>query len=409
MLTVLREGGEFLSHTKFSDFTDCFSQLLVQLRRSLQHTPDLLPVLKEAGVVDSGGAGLVCIVDDMRMYLDGEFINETDTHVTANFSPMGTFDENSTLEYGYCTEFILQLQHIKTKIDTFSLTDMTAALQNMGDSVVTVQDGSLIKVHVHTFTPEKVLAYARLFGEFVTIKIENMSVQHSEVQNKRPEKQPYAIVSTATGDGMTRFFKEVGVTEIVNGGRTNNPSTEAFLEAFSKVNADHILVLPNDSNVILTAKKAASLYENATVHVLPTHSLAEGFSALSMMDLAADTVEQLIEDMTAGLGNVTTGYVTTATRDAHLNGISITKGDWMGLEKDTVYVATDNPLDAALALFAALPNMDDKQVVTAFFGKDVTDGEREALEEAFSQAYPLTEIGFIDGGQDVYRYIFAIE
>lgn len=410
MLTLIREGGEYLTSHPFQNFEDCFTALLGELRRSLQRTPELLPVLKEANVVDSGGAGLVCIFEGMQMALLGERVDESDAPAPATFSAMCAFDENSTLEYGYCTEFILQLLTAKTDIAAFQLAEMTAKLQELGDSVVTVQDGSLVKAHVHTFSPETVLGYARQYGEFVTLKIENMSVQHSEVaQGKPAERQKYAIVATATGEGLTRFFKEVGVSEVIDGGRTNNPSAEDFIEAFNKVNAEYIIVLPNDSNVIMTAQQAATLYDRAEVRVLETHSLAEGYSALSMMDLAVDTVERLIDDMTMGLPNVTTGYVTTAIRDAHLNGVDIHKDDWMGLVKDTVYASTDNPLDAALQLFARLPEMEEKQVVTAICGKDVPEEETAALEEAFAEAYPLIEIGFIRGGQDVYRYIFAIE
>ncbi len=411
ILTLLREGADFLESHAFPDFEQCFTALLRQLQISLQKTPELLPVLKEANVVDSGGAGLICIFEGMLSFLQGEMIDENDAPVSsASFAATPSFDENSDMEFGYCTEFILQLLHSKTNIAAFRLEEMTARLQEMGDSVVTVQDGTLIKVHVHSFAPEEVLAYAHTFGEFVTLKIENMAIQHNEVVESKPaEKQKYAIVATATGEGLSRFFKEVGVSVVIDGGRTNNPSAEAFIAAFDQVNAEYILVLPNDSNVVMTAEQAASLYEKAEVRVLRTTSIAEGYSALSMMDLSVDRVEQLIEDMTCGLPNVTTGYITTATRDARISGVEIHKGDWMGLEKDTVYASTDSPLRAAELLFERLPNMDEKQVVTVFCGKDAAPEEAEALEALFAEKYPLVEIGFIQGEQDVYRYIFAIE
>lgn len=410
MLTLLREADELLEQEDFEDFEACFDALLTQLKCSLQHTPDLLPVLKEAGVVDSGGAGLLCIFEGMQMALLGERVDENDAPAAMTFADPDAFNEFSALEFGYCTEFILQLLHSKTNIDQFDLSAMTDRLQQMGDSVVTVQDGSLVKVHVHTFAPEEVLGYARAYGEFISLKIENMSVQHSEVvAESKPEWQRFAVVATATGEGLIQFFKEIGVSQVIDGGRTNNPSAEDFIAAFKKINADHILVLPNDGNVVMTAEQAAALYKEAQVHVIPTRSLAEGYSALSMMDLSVSSIEQVLEDMTAPLQNVTTGYVTTAIRDARLCGVEIREGDWMGLEKDTVYASTDCPIKAAMALFAGLPAMEDKQVVTAFAGKGVPAEEIAALEEAFSEAYPLIEIGFIEGGQDVYRYIFAIE
>ena len=276
-------------------------------------------------------------------------------------------------------------------------------------ALINLRDGSLVKVHIHSFNPEDVIKYVRQYGEMITVKIENMSVQHSEIASQKPERQKFAVVATATGEGLIGFFEGVGVSAVIDGGRTNNPSTEDFIEAFKKVNAEYIVVLPNDSNVVLTAEQAATLYTDADVRVVKTKSLAEGYSALSMMDLSVDTIEHLISDMTAGLPNVSTGYVTTATRDAFISGVNIKKDDWMGLEGDTVYASTDSPVKAAKELFQKLPDIDDKQVVTAFYGKEVSEDELAELEAFFQEEFPLLEVGFIEGGQDVYRYIFAIE
>lgn len=408
ILTLIREGSDFLNSHTFDDFEELFTSLIKELHRSLQHTPELLPVLKEAGVVDSGGAGLVCIFEGMLSIIRGEEIDDTETLESSNeFVLSSGFDENSVLEYGYCTEFILQLLKAKTDIDAFSLTDLTKKLEEMGDSIVTVQDSSLVKVHVHTFSPETVIAYVRQFGELVTVKIENMSVQHSEI--KAEEKKKFAIVATATGEGLSSFFTGIGVDVIIDGGRTNNPSAEDFIDAFKKVNAEHIIVLPNDSNVVLTALQASELYEGADIRVIKTKSLAEGYSALSMMDLSVDSVEQLIEDMTSCLDAVSSGYVTTSTRDAFISGVEIKKGQWMGLEGDTVYASVDDPVTAAMELFRKLPDIEEKQVVTAFYGKGADEEEVMKLEEVFREEFPLIEIGFIEGNQDVYRYIFAIE
>lgn len=411
ILTLIREASDFLKAHKFKNFDECFSHLISELHRSLRHTPDLLPVLREAGVVDSGGAGLVCIFEGMLAVLHGEEIDDTETAESySQFLLSSVFDENSVLEYGYCTEFILQLLKSKTDIEAFSLAQLTEKLGELGDSIVTVQDGSLVEVHIHSFEPEKVIAYVRQFGEMVTVKIENMSVQHSEtVATEKKEKQKFAVVATATGEGLISFFTGIGVDEVIDGGRTNNPSAEDFISAFKRVNAEYIIVLPNDSNVVLTAQQAAELYDGADVRVIKTKSLAEGFSALSMMDLSVDTVEQLISDMTSCLSSVATGYVTTATRDALIGGVEIKKDHWIGLEGDNVYAAADSPVSAAMELFEKLPYMENKQVITAFFGKNVTEEEIAQLEEFFTEKYPLIEIGFIEGGQDVYRYIFAIE
>ena len=411
ILTLIREGSEFLKNSSFDSFESLFEALLNELHRSLKNTPELLPVLKEAGVVDSGGAGLVLIFEGMFSILCGEDIEDCELPDASAFSTNASaFDENSTLEYGYCTEFILQLLNSKTDISAFCLSELTNKLKELGDSVVTVQDDTLVKVHVHTFSPETVIGYVRQFGELVTVKIENMSVQHNEtVKQEKSEKKKFAVVASASGEGIISFFTGIGVEKIVNGGRTNNPSAEDFIDAFNEINAEYIIVLPNDSNVVLTASQAAQLYSKADVRVIPTKSLAEGFSALSMMDLSVDSIDRLISDMTENLSEVTTGYVTTATRDAFMNGISINKNDWIGLEHDSIYSAEDNPIDAAMKLFSSLPDIEDKQVVTAFYGKDATEDEVLRLEQRFNEEFPLIEIGFIEGKQDVYRYIFAIE
>ncbi len=409
MLTVLREGSEYLSNHTFNNFITCFDSLIDELHRSLRGTPELLPVLKEAGVVDSGGAGIICIFEGMQAVLNGESIDDIDIPVDSSYVDTSNFNEDSTLEYGYCTEFILQLLNNKTDISSFSLEELTAKLQELGDSVVTVRDGSLVKVHVHSFSPETVIGYVRQFGELVTVKIENMSVQHSEIESATQKREKFAVIATATGDGIMEFFTGIGVSEVINGGRTNNPSTDDFIKAFNKVNAEHIVVLPNDTNVVLTAEQAAELYDKADVRVIKTRSIAEGFSALSMMDLSVDSIDELISDMTQCLPNVATGYVTTATRDAFMSGVTIKKDDWIGLEGDTIYAATNSPIDAAMQLFERLPDIEDKQVITAFYGKGADEDEVAQLEELFSEKYPLIEIGFIKGEQDVYRYIFAIE
>ncbi len=411
MLTVLREGGEALSKRSFESFEETLDFLLDMMRASLQHTPELLPVLKDAGVVDSGGAGIICIFEGMQAGLRGEEIDDDGEPLNpAIFADASAFNEYSTLEFGYCTEFILQLLHAKTDIASFSLEALTARLEQMGDSIVTVQEDTLVKVHVHTFAPEQVLSYARSMGEFISLKIENMALQHNEVmEQKQLPHYKYAVVATATGEGMTDYFKEIGAAAVINGGATNNPSAEDFISAFDTFTAEHIIVLPNDSNIVLAANQAASLYKKADVRVLETKTLAEGYSALSMMNLEAPGIKELIEDMTAGLPYVTTGMITTATRDVELDGVQVHKDEWLGLTKKKILTCSPDPLQSAMELFAALEDMEEKQVVTVFCGKDVSDSERAELEQRFTDTYPLTEIGFIEGGMEVYRYIFAIE
>lgn len=410
ILTVMREASEKLHGSAVSDFSEAFALLTAEMKRSLARTPELLPVLKEAGVIDSGGAGFLCIFEGMELALHGETVDDSEAAAEPLLpTASGSFGADSVLEFGYCTEFILQLLHSKTDIAAFRIREMTDFLESVGESIVAVQDGDLVKVHVHTFRPEEVLAFARRFGEFVTVKIENMSVQHSETVEKQREKSRYAIVAVTSGAGIASYFREIGVTAIVEGGQTQNPSTEDFLRCFRNLYAEHIVVLPNNSNVIMAARQAAELYDGSDVRVLPTKSIAEGYSALSMMDLSCETVDELIDGMTAYLSGVTSGYVTTATRDTRWDGLTIHKGDYIALDDDTILAAADDKVTAALELLARLPNMSEKQVLTAFVGADVTAEEQEAFQTALAERYPLLETGFVNGEQALYSFLLCIE
>lgn len=413
MLTVMREAAEqaMKKRSKYTDFESCMDAVVAAMKISLNHTPELLPVLKEAGVIDSGGAGLVCIFEGMLMALRNEIIDEAVVELPNAQIQFTSYDPENLLVYGYCTEFILQLQASKINVDAFNINDVIQFLETIGDSIVAVQDGTLVKVHVHSRCPEEVIRFARTMGELVTIKIENMTVQHTELKTQAStmEHVKYAVVATATGRGIIKYFKNAGVTVVVDGGQTNNPSAQDFINAFQQIHADHIIVLPNDSNIIMTAQQAAEVYKNADIHVIPTKSIAEGYSAISMMDLSLDSVEDVIEEMTHYLPYVTTGYVTAATRDTVMNGLEIHKDDYIGLTSDTILSDSSDKVDAALTLIEKLPDIDDKQVITAFCGCDVTLGEKSAFRRMVLERYPLMEVGLLDGGQDVYSFIFAIE
>lgn len=410
MLTVMREGAESLDGHSFGTLEELFEHLIHAMKVSLRHTPELLPVLKDAGVVDSGGAGLICIFEGMQMGLVGEWIDEdAEPIATYNSSLFTEYDPDSLLEYGYCTEFILQVQPTKVDPSTLKVQDIIEQLSTLGNSIVAVLEQTILKVHIHSFEPERVLAYARTMGEFLTIKIENMSVQHSETVAPKKAPVKYAVVATASGSGIIDYFKQIGAAAVIDGGQTNNPSSQDFIQAFETLDAEHIIVLPNDSNIVMAANQAAQMYEKTDVRVIPTKSIAEGYSALSMMDLSYDTVDAVIEEMSAYLPDVTTGYVTTATRDAEIDGVAIGKGHFIGLTPKHIYCDGLDKVEVAMALFAAIPQMADKQVMTVFVGKDVTPAEQDRLATAFGNAYPLMEVGFIEGDQEVYSFIFAIE
>lgn len=415
ILTLVRETAEFLEENahKYDDFESGLEAIVACMRDTLARTPDMLPVLKETGVVDSGGAGLLCFFEGIYSFVCGVTIDdleEVDFTATQTVSA-SKFGPDSVMEYGYCTEFILQLMNAKTDIDSFDKEEFLSVLEPMGDSIVCVVSGGIVKVHIHTFTPEKVLAYGRNFGEFVTIKIENMSVQHSETQAVAPKKEKvkYAVVTVASGEGIIDYFYSIGATAVINGGQTNNPSVDDFLKAFEAFEAEHIILLPNNSNIILTANQVAEIYKDADVRVIPTKSIVEGYSALSMMDLWSDSVESLIADMSSGLGSVVTASVTTATRDAVINGVTIKENEFLGIKGKDILISCDDRFKTVTHIIDSVMQEDSKAVIIVFYGKNTTEEEIDQLRDYLESEYPLTDIGFIEGKQDIYDYIISLE
>lgn len=414
ILTIIREATDYLTANadKFDDFKSGFEALLGCMKDTLVRTPQMLPVLKEAGVVDSGAAGLVCFFEGMYAYFCGLSFDDIDEiefnapkgEISASFGP------DSVMEYGYCTEFILQLMNAKTDISSFSKDEFVKPLESLGDSIVAVVNDGIVKIHIHTFTPEKVLEYARKFGEFVTIKIENMSVQHNETQvAPQKEQVKYAIIAVASGQGISDYFYSIGASLIIDGGQTNNPSVDDFLKAFDSFDAEHIIVLPNNSNIILTANQAAELYKASDVHVLPTKSLVEGYSALSMMNLWCDTVEELIDDMSSGLSTVVSAFVTTATRDTNIGGVEISKNNYIGIKNKEILICDQDRFKCATELVSNIMEQSEKEVIIVFYGEAVSEEEAKCFKDWLEEEYSLADIGFIEGKQDVYDYIISLE
>lgn len=415
ILTVIREAAEFLEANaeKYISLEEGFEALRNQMTATLKKTPELLPVLKEAGVVDSGGAGLVCFVEGMCAYLRGETledISEQNDWTAPATSESGNFGPDSHLEFGYCTEFVLQLMNYKTNLAGFDLSAFKKPLEEMGDSIVAVHSDGIVKIHIHTFTPDLVLSYGRRFGEFISVKIENMSIQHSQTQPEvKREKVKYAIIAVASGEGIKEYFESIGASYIIDGGQTNNPSVNAFLEAFRKFDAEHIVVLPNNSNIILTANQAAASYTDCDVRVIPTKSIAEGYSALSMMNPWYDTVDELVENMSMNLDNVTTGYVTTSVRDTHMDGLAIKKGDYIGLDNSHILATGNHRVETAKALISKITSATPKDVIIFFYGKDVSEEEVAQLSQFLQAEYPMVDVGFVAGKQTVYDFIISLE
>ncbi len=427
ILTVAREATEYVLSrlTPRSTIRSVLRDLVKEMKRSLDRTPEILAALKEAGVVDSGAAGLLYIMDGFNRVFNGEEIPEAEgaepTQLTTTVLDT-SFGPDSVMTYGYCTELLLQLLKKKVDIESFDVESLKKYLLSVGDSVVCFKTDSIVKLHVHTKSPEKVLKYCRQFGEFLTVKIENMSVQHSELaenknakaeenieQNSKPtKKKKYGVVTVSNGAGLSAIFRELGVDEIVEGGQTNNPSTNDFLDAYAKINAEHIFVLPNNGNIMMAAEQSVELYDKANVHVLPAKNIGAGYVAISSADLENQSVDEIIETMNEAIGRVETGYVSPSIRDAEMNGITINCGDTIGIIAKDIVSANANRLTATEALIDNLVN-EDRYMLTCFFGKDSNAEERDTLAALVAEKYPNIETYFLEGGQEIYPYIFVAE
>ena len=421
ILTVAREGVEYAiaKITPQSTIRSFFADLVKEMHASLERTPEILTVLREAGVVDSGGAGLFYIIDGFNRVLNGEEISEEQSLVKAvskSAPAVHSFNADSEMKFGYCTELLLQLTHKKMPdTDAFDLEGLKDFLSSLGDSIVAFKTDDIVKIHVHTFTPDKVLAYCLQFGEFLTVKIENMSVQHTETAEQEESQTPaaptkrYGVVAVCSGPGIEELFRELGTDAVVQGGQTQNPSTNDFLDAFAKVPAEHIFVFPNNGNILMAASQAAELYERATVHVIPSKSIGTGYVALSSVDFENPVADAIAEDMKEAMTRVTSGYVSPSIRDADINGVHINNGDTIGVIEKQIVISEPDKMTAATALAQKLLSTDEKFMLTVFCGKDSSEEEKALLEKNLAEACPDAEVYFIDGGQDIYPFIFVAE
>jgi hypothetical protein len=423
ILTVMREAADGAFNALTSDMTlEAYLAEFVRIAdETLKKTPDLLPILKKAGVIDSGGAGFLLVMEGMLRYTRGEEISGMGTTSAPALGHGAVhFNADSELEYGYCTEFILQLQNSKVNTETFDLNLINNFLKGIGNSIVSFKDADLVKVHVHTFDPGVVLTEMRKYGEFITIKIENMNVQHTE--NSMPaeaqaevavsapaEHKKYALVAVANGDGLVKAFREMGVDEVVAGGQTMNTSTQDFVTAFDKLNADNIFVFPNNGNIVMAARMAAESYEKAKVFVIPTRTVAEGYSAVSMLNYDSDDIEAILANEADAIQNVSTLEVTYSVRDAVINNIKIRKGDFICLLNGDLVSAHPDRLRAVKNALKAVPNLAEKQVMTILRGKDSSEEECAEISAYAKKQSSFLESLVVDGEQEVYSYIIGLE
>lgn len=414
ILTVFRESTTFAAE-KMSGSTDVeefFRLHLEEAHRSLKSTKERLAVLAEADVVDSGAAGYVYIAEGMYSALTGKVYEYVPTEGSegAQTQDIDRFTRDSVLEFGYCTEFLLRLTTAKVDPDSFEIDLILKDLEELGgESVVAYKTGDVVKVHVHTMTPGAILERAQRYGEFLTLKIENMALGHTEKQEKKKKKKkPYSVVSVATGEGMSALFSQMGAEKIVDGGQSKNPSAEDFVKAFSECDGREIIVLPNNKNVILAASQAAKLYKDATVHVVKTKDLMQGYCALAVINPAVKDIDAQIRGAEVAASSVVSAEITAAVRDAKLDGKELKRGQYMALS-DGRMAASGDTADEALLSFFEGEDMSMYEIITLFVGKDVDDIRRAEITEKIEELYPDCELTVYKGGQPIYDYLVALE
>ncbi len=425
ILTVVREAAEAVlkRREEFKTVEEVLTVYLEEARISLDNTPELLPVLKEAGVVDSGGAGFIRIIEGMLWALQGQML-PLDTEPISSQSEheghfMGQGIETADIQFGYCTEFIVKLDDQ----ESFDKNNLQVILENMGDSLVLVQDEELLKVHIHTNQPGVVITLGQKYGDLQTMKVDNMRIQHQgvvesihahEEEEEQIEYQPvnevrkeFGVISVCFGDGIKQAYKELGVDYVIDGGQTMNPPTEEFVKAIEAVNADNIIILPNNSNVILTAEQTLELVEGTNIRVLKTKSIAQGYAAMMVFD-ASQSLDDNTEAMSEVMNEIKTGELTYSIRDTKINGLEIKTGDFIGITKGEIVVAKKDRLEAVKALAESL--MDDySEIATVFFGKAVTQSEANELRDYIIELNEDIEVEMVNGKQDIYDYVISIE
>jgi len=442
ILTVIREASFALKERieKVSTIEEAIDLLLKEAKKSLDHTPDLLPVLKQVGVVDSGGAGLCLIIEGMQKAAHGRFVERNENMsegdkatsiigggISAYAGAQLSEDEEG---YGYCTQFILRLGKPEDGKKPFIEKKFQNFLATHGNSLVLVRDDDIVKVHVHTLTPGSMLNYAQNYGEFLTITIENMSEEHHNIEhgdkatdmasnieraklekeaNTEPLKE-YAIIAVSSGEGLDEMFRELGVDVIVSGGQTMNPSTEDFVKAIEEAHAKNVFILPNNGNIVLAASQACEVSDisKTNARVIPSKTIPQGLSSLMQYspDLSPD---EIYDSMKGALKNVRSGSITYAIKDTDIDGIHITKDFYMAMKDDKeIVTCLKDRKEALLDLLKALKN-DDSYLITILYGEDVGEEEAAEVSKIIQEVFSECEITFRKGGQPVYSYLVGIE
>lgn len=413
ILTVARVAAEktttFAVHNK--DALEVFEYYIEQANITLNQTPEMLPVLKQAGVVDAGGKGFLVILEGMLHTLKtGEIIEGGEvvqTPQTVDFAEFNKFDTEE-IKFAYCTEFIINKDTTKKK----KVSALRSYLESIGDCVVAVEDDDIIKVHVHTNHPGRAIEEALTFGMLATLKVENMKLQHeaniaSQAASEAPkEMKPYAFVSVCAGEGITGVFKDLGIDEIVGGGQTMNPSTEDILEAVERAPSETVIVLPNNKNIILSAEQCVELTQKKVI-IIPTRTIPQGITA--MLGFSPEQSAQENEEaMKECVGNVKTAHITYAARDSVFDGKEIKEGQLLGLLENSVSFVEDDMVELAGKLLA--PMIDEyTSYISIFYGEGTDAEQAEAVRARVQELAPDAEVVTLEGGQPVYSYIISVE
>ncbi len=429
ILTVVRESATALFdkvESKMS-ITDAMDILYKEALASLKRTPDLLPVLKEVGVVDSGGAGFCKIIEGFVKALKNQIVEKNMPDVVEQIETTSPSTDSRSAqakleheEFGYCTEFILRIpdQSNLAGKKVFIEPKFKSVLNAHGNSVVEVRDEDLVKVHIHTMFPGNIISFAQQYGEFVKLKIENMSEQHSELLEKDENKeevkaepkemQEYGLIACCAGEGIVQIFKDQRVDYIVSGGQTMNPSTEDFVKAIKEVNAKNVFIFPNNSNIIMAASQARDVVEGVNVVVIPSKTIPQGIVASMMFNPEVDAASNEAE-MNEALSSVKTGQVTYAIKDTSVDGVEVKKDQFMSIVEKKIVACGPSKVKAAMKVIEGM--MDSmSSIITVLVGEDVSKDEKEALTTLVTEKYSSSvDIDIKDGLQPVYSFIISVE
>ena len=415
ILTVAKETTNAVSDGNCTCIEEIIDRCLDEAKKALERTPEQLDVLKQAGVVDSGGAGLVYIIEGIQNCLTGKKssgrLTAPSTSAAADTIDVNLFTADSELGFGYCTELLVRLQNRKCNPDEFDINTLIDYLKGLGDSIVAFKDGTIVKLHVHTKTPQKVLEYCQQFGEFLKVKIENMQLQHNEVvaneEAKSSERKQYAVIAVANGEGIKEELTGFGADIIIDGGQTMNPSASDLIAAFDKANADTIFVLPNNGNIILAANQAAELYKKSDVRVIPSKNIGDCYSVLSMLDLDSNDADSIEQNMKDSMEGTLTAEISKSIRSTQMDGIDVVEGEYIGILGKKIVSSDTDCYDTALAALK-LMNPNEHSTLIILRGKDGDEGISSDIVSYVKQNYPRLEVYESFGGQNVYDFILVV-